>query len=165
MLIFARLLFVLLLVVAAVLIGVTTDQLPAQIASHFGASGAPNGWMSRHGYLTFMLAFGIGIPLLVVLSMSVLPRVAVKAINIPHRDYWLDPARREETLRYLESHAYWLGSLLVVFLAAIHLLLIEANATQPPHLPGAPFATILVAFLAGMAIWALTLAMRFRRTA
>ncbi len=165
MLLFARLLFVLLLVVAAALIVVTTDQLPLQIASHFGASGAPNGWMSRHGYLLFMLAIGIGTPLSVVLTMSVLPRVMAKSINIPHRDYWLDPARREDTLRYLESHAYWLGSLLVVFLAAIHFLLIEANATQPPHLPGAPFATILVVFFAGMAIWALTLAMRFRRMA
>ncbi len=165
MLLFARLLFVLLLVVAAALIVVTTDQLPLQIASHFSASGAPNGWMTRRGYLLFMLVFGIGIPLLVVLTMSVLPRVGVKSINIPHRDYWLDPARREQTLSYLESHAYWLGSLLAVFLAAIHLLLIEANATQPPHLPGAPFATILVAFLAGIAIWVLTLAMRFRRMA
>jgi uncharacterized membrane protein len=164
MLLLARLLFVLALVVAAVVIGVTTDQLPVQIASHFGAGGAPNGWMTRSGYLLFIFAFAIGIPLLVVLSMSVLPRVMDKAINIPNRDYWLDPARREETLRYLESHAYWLGSLIVVFIAAIHLLLIEANRTQPPHLPGVLFGTMLATFLAAMGIWTFTMILRFRRT-
>ena len=46
-----------------------------------------------------------------VLSMAVLPRMMTSAINIPNRDYWLAPARREATLRYIEAHAYWLGSL------------------------------------------------------
>jgi uncharacterized membrane protein len=163
MLLISRILFVLLLIVAAVVIGVTADQLPVQLASHFGAGGAPNGWMTRSGYLLFILAFAIGIPLLIVLSMSVLPRVMTKGINIPNRDYWLDPARRGETLDYLESHAYWMGSLIVVFIAAIHLLLIEANRTQPPHLPGALFGTILAAFLAATGLWALTMILRFRR--
>ena len=58
----ARPLFVLLLVIGAIVIGVTTDQLPAQIASHFSAGGAANGWMSRSGYLTFMLVFAVVIP-------------------------------------------------------------------------------------------------------
>jgi hypothetical protein len=36
---FARPLFLLVLVISAVLIGVTTDRLPAKIASHFGEAG------------------------------------------------------------------------------------------------------------------------------
>jgi uncharacterized membrane protein len=158
----ARPLFILLLVVAAVLISATVGQLPAQIASHFGASGAPNGWMDRNGYRLFMLAFAVGIPLLVVLSMTLLPGRMLNGINIPNRDYWLAPDRREATLRYIATHAYWLGSLLVIFIAAIHLLLIEANRTQPPHLPGALFGTILATFLAAMGVWMVTIIMHFR---
>jgi uncharacterized membrane protein len=159
----ARPLFILLLVVGAILISVTTHQLPAQIASHFGAGGAPNGWMSRNGYLLFMLAFAVVLPLAVVLGAGVLPRLKVNSINIPNRDYWLDPSRREATLRYLATHACWLGSLLVVFIAAIHLLLIEANATQPPHLPGQLFVTLLVLFVVALAIWMMTMLLHFRR--
>jgi len=159
---FARPFFVLVLVVSAVLIGVTVDRLPAQIASHFGAGGAPNGWMSHSGYLLFMLAFAIGIPLAVVLSMAVLPRHMMRGINIPNRDYWLDPRRREGTLRYIEAHAYWLGSLIAAFIAAIHLLLIEANATQPPHLPGPLFVTLLVGFLVTLGILMVSLLLHFR---
>ena len=70
----ARPLFILLLVVGTILISATTDHLPAQIASHFGAGGVPNGWMSRSFYLLFMLAFAVILPLVIVLSMGVLPR-------------------------------------------------------------------------------------------
>ena len=160
----ARPLFALLLVIGAVVIGVTTDQLPAQIASHFAAGGAANGWMSRRGYLLFMLVFAVVIPLSIVFGMSLLPRVSDKAINLPNRDHWLGPAQREATFKFLTAHACWLGSLMIVFITGIHFLLIAANTTQPPHLPTQPFITLLVAFLVGIGIWAATLVRRFRRT-
>jgi len=159
----ARPLFILLLIISTILISVTTDHLPVQIASHFGAGGVPNGWMSRNAYLLFMLAFAVVLPIAVVLGMTVLPRRKVNAINIPHREYWLEPVRREATLRFLAAHACWLGSLLVVFIAAIHLLLIEANATQPPRLPAATFYTLLVVFVVALGIWMAMLVTRFRR--
>ena len=159
----ARPLFILLLVVSATLIIATTGQLPAQVASHFGAGGAANGAMTRSGYLIFMLAFAVGLPIMMVLGMAVLPRLRPTSINIPHREYWLDPARRDATLRYIEAQAYWLGSLMTVFIAAIHLLLIEANATQPPRLPGAPFGALMAMFVAALALWMVMLIMHFRR--
>jgi len=158
----ARLLFIVLLVVGAILISATTDQLPAQIASHFGAGGVPNGWMSRSFYLLFMLAFAVILPLVIVLAMGVLPRYRANAINIPNRAYWLDPVRRQATLDYLAAHACWLGSLMVVFITAIHFLLIEANATQPPRLPFQPFIAALVLFVVAMGLWLAALVLRFR---
>ena len=160
----ARPLFVLLLVIGAIVIGATTDQLPAQVASHFAAGGTANGWMSRRGYLLFMLVFAVVIPLGIVFGMSLLPRMSDKAINIPNRDYWLSPTRREATFRFLTAHACWLGSLMIVFIVGIHFLLIAANATQPPRLPTQPFIALLVAFLVGIAIWAATLVRHFRGT-
>ncbi len=159
----ARPLFLLLLVVTAILIGVTTDRMPAQIASHFGANGRANAFMDQSTYRMFMLAFAVGIPVLVVLVAGVLPRRLSGAVNLPNREYWLAPVRRDATLRYLESHAYWLGSLLVVFMAAIHFLLIAANASQPPNLPSRPFVMLMVAFVFGTGIWMATLILHFRR--
>ena len=93
--------------------------------------GAATGWMNRRGYLLFMLVFAVVIPLSIVFSMSLLPRVSDKAINIPNRDYWLGPAQREATFGFLTAHACWLGSLMIVFITGIHFMLIAANATQP----------------------------------
>ena len=159
----ARPLFILLLVVGSILISATVDQLPPQLASHFGANGVASGWMNRHAYLLFTLALGIGLPLVVVLGMGVLPRLMPGSINLPNRDHWLAPARREATLSYLGAHACLLGCLLVAFIVAIHFLLIEANAAQPPQLPLRPFVLLMAAFLAGMAVWAVTLTRHFRR--
>jgi hypothetical protein len=160
---FARPLFVALLVLSTTVIIATSGQLPAQVASHFGAGGAASGAMTRSGYVLFMLAFAIGLPLLMVFSMGVLPRLMENGLNIPNRDYWMAPARREATLRYLGTHAYWLGSLLTVFIAAIHLLLLEANAAQPPQLPGRAFGGLMAIFLGATAFWAVTLIRHFRR--
>jgi uncharacterized membrane protein len=159
----ARALFVLLLVVATVLVSVTVDRLPEHIASHFAANGVANGWMDRNAYLLFMLGFAVGTPIAVVLAMGFVPRRMPNAINLPNRDYWLAPARSEETLCYLEAHAYWFGSLLLVFMVALHGLLLVANATQPPHLPGPPFVMLLTAFLVATAWWGVTLVLHFRR--
>ena len=159
---FARLLFIVLLVVGAILIGATTDQLPVRIASHFGVGGVPNGWMNRNFYLQFMLAFASLLPIVLVLSMGVLPRYWPNVINVPNRTYWLDPVRREGTLNYLAAHACWLGSLVVVFITAIHFLLIEANATQPPRLPFSLFIVVLATFLIAMGLWTATLMLHFR---
>ena len=158
----ARPLFIIVLVVGAILISATTDQLPARIASHFGAGGVPNGWMDRNFYLLFMLAFAVLLPIVLVLSMGVLPRWIPAAINIPSRVYWLDPVRREATLDYLTAHACWLGSLVVVFITAIHFLLIEANATQPPRLPFQLFIAVMALFLIAMGLWTAALMLHFR---
>jgi uncharacterized membrane protein len=158
----ARLLFILLLIAATILIGATTGQLPAQIASHFGAGGVPTGWMSRNDYRLVMLALAVVLPVVVVLGSTLLPRLSDSRINIPNRDHWLAPARRDATFQYLASHAYWLGSLLVAFIAAVHLLLLDANATQPPRLSSPLLVTLLVLFMVALAAWIATMAMHFR---
>jgi len=104
----------------------------------------------------------VGLPVAVVAGSMLLPRLKDTRINIPHRDYWLAPARRDATFRYLAAHAYWLGALLVVFIAGIHLLLLDANAAQPPRLAGQLLATLLVLFLAALAVWIATMAIHFR---
>jgi uncharacterized membrane protein len=58
--------FLILLVSAAVFIVATSGQLPSLVASHFDAAGRPNGFMSRGGYVRFMLCFAVGLPLVVV---------------------------------------------------------------------------------------------------
>jgi uncharacterized membrane protein len=160
---FALPFFILALIVGAVLIGATTDQLPSRLASHFDARGTANGWMSRSSYLLFMLVFAVVIPTGVVAGMSLLPRLSDRAINLPDRDYWLAPARREETFRFLTAHACWLGSLMVILAVALHFMLIAVNAAQPPRLSTPAFLALLAAFLTAMVFWMATLWRRFRR--
>ena len=158
----SSLLFLSLLIVVGAFIAATTGQLPARVASHFGPGDLPNGWMSRDGYLVFMLGFGLLLPPVVVGAIGWLPKIAPRAINIPHRDFWLAPSRRDATLAALAAHACWLGCLLVLFIAGIHYAILEANASVPPRLPAELFWMLMIAFLAALALWIGALFLRFR---
>ncbi len=154
--------FVLVEVVVAAFIVATTGQLPDRVASHFGAGNLPNGWMTRDGYLVFMLAFAVLLPAIVAAGVGVVPYLSPRRVNIPHRDYWLAPERRAATFSSLVSSACWLGCLIAVFVAGAHYAILEANAAAPPRLPADLFWTLMIGFLAGLGLWIGALFLRFR---
>ena len=85
------------LAVAAAYIVTTSVALPDQVASHFGPGNAANGFMTRDGYLVFMLFFTLVLPLFLAAMVGLLPRMRPNSINLPNREHWLDPMRREGT--------------------------------------------------------------------
>ncbi len=153
MLILPRVAFVVLLVVVTAIIVATTASLPDRVATHFGAGGVANGFMSRDGYLLFMLIFTIAIPLFVVAVTGLLPGIARNPRNIKHYDYWFAPARRAESSARLLNHACLLGCLMVLFFGGIHGALMVANTASPPGLPETAFFIMLAAFFIGIALW------------
>ena len=75
--------------------------LPDRVASHFGASGQPDAWSSKESFVKiyfFVIAFiavlfpGIGL---------ILGKIPASLINLPNKDHWLSPERREETIAVL----------------------------------------------------------------
>ena len=157
------LLFVMLLIAVCGIVAGSSGALPERVASHFGAAGAANGYMTRDAYRIFMLAFGFGVPLLVVALIGWLPRLAPNLINIPNRDYWLAPERRAATLAALDGCALWLGCLLTAMAGAVHWLIIRANAVNPPRLENGLLITLLAAFVVGLVCWIVVLLRRFRK--
>jgi uncharacterized membrane protein len=163
-----RLLVILLFVLIAVAIAVvaaTSTDLPARMAVHFGASGVANGWQSRDGYEITMIALIVALPLLLVATLGWLPRIGACMANIPNKDYWLAPARREGTFERLTRFAALLGVILVVFLTAVHLVVVEANTSPRPTLPTTPFIAVMLAFAVAMIAWVVALTYGFRRPA
>jgi uncharacterized membrane protein len=144
-------------------IALTSDRLPERVASHFGADGLANGFMTRPVYLAFMLGLGVGVPALVSLAMGVSVRHFPRFINIPNREYWLAPERRAATAAYLAAHTAWLAAGLAVFALAVHLLVIRANRLQPPRLDTGFLVALLVALAVALAVWLAVLGRRFRR--
>jgi hypothetical protein len=155
-------LFVTLLIAGVAFIVGTIGQLPPRVASHFGVAGQTNGWMSRDGYALFILGFGTLFPMFIVASLAWLPHVMSRGVKLPNRDYWLAPARRGETLAALEAFGGWLGCLLVLFIAALHYTILEANTSVPPQLPATLLWTVLGGFIAATVAWQALFYLRFR---
>jgi uncharacterized membrane protein len=156
--------FVLLLLIAILFVTGTASELPPTVASHFDAAGQPNAFMSRSGYIRFVLCVAVGLPVAVV---AILWAVYSRAtdLKMPNREYWLAPERLDRTRAFLVAHGVWFGSLLVTLGCFVHWLELGANRQQPPHLSNQSFAAILIAFLIATTAWIVTLMFAFRRPA
>jgi uncharacterized membrane protein len=150
-----------LIVFACVFIVYTAQILPDRVATHFGTGNEANGWMTRAGYVSFMLAFTVGIAGLLVFATGVLPARFPHWTNVPNRDYWLAPGRRAESFGYLAAHGRRLAYLVVMMMLGMHYSILIANQTQPPGLPGSIFTSILVSFVLALLWWIVRLYHRF----
>jgi uncharacterized membrane protein len=161
MTVFARLVFVLVLVVTPIVVFVTSLPLPAQVATHFGRGGLANGWMTHDGYIAFMLVMSTVIPLVVAGATGLLRRMALSMIR--RRAATLDGTRLEDTIRWLGGHAAWVGILLSVLFLGMHFLMLEANGRTPARLDEGAFFAVMIAFVVLLVIWMIVLALRLRR--
>jgi uncharacterized membrane protein len=148
---------------AAFLIGMaaTYARLPARVASHFGANGVANGWTSRDGYVWFMVGIATLVSVTLLAAFGSVRYLPSALVNIPRRDYWLAPERRDETARTLMRSGLLMVGLTSLFFLAIHLLIVAANQSQPPKLSGAAWA-VLAGFLATTGVISLRLIWRFK---
>jgi uncharacterized membrane protein len=154
--------FLLALAGAAVFIRISGQQLPETMASHFDATGNANGFMARDTYLNFITLIAVGAPLLIVIVQTLVLNSA-SSINIPNRDYWLAPERRDDTLAYLNKQGMRFGILLAAFLSYVHWIVVKGNAVQPPQLSNGLFIPALMVFFVATGVWISTFYFHFRR--
>lgn len=142
----------------------TSAQLPERVATHFGAEGRANGWMSRQGYLVFEAVFPLAIGLFLVGTSSLVRLFPARFVNLPRKDFWLAPERRALTAGILRSRMAWLACLMTLFFGGLHVLTVAANRMSPPQLPMDGLLLVVVAFLVAVLIWVSLLLMRFAET-
>ena len=130
-------------------------QLPDQVATHFGGSGDPDGWMSRGANLGFSLAMSL-------LLVGLMPVIAwattlgdLTFVNFPtkaQKEYWTRPENRAAfRAKFVESMAAF-GAMLALFLVAMEIEMVAANHREPPHM-GVSMWVALGVFLAGTGWW------------
>ncbi len=146
-----------------VFVGLTAPELPNRPATHFNASGNPDGWMTKTAYVPFISIMGLVLPLFVVGIVYATRFLPDWTINLPHKEYWLSPNQRAATHQFLLNHTLWMSCLVVLLLGGMHFLTIQANESTPVHLPGTSVAVLMGAFLGGMAVWVIVLFRRFRK--
>jgi hypothetical protein len=157
-------LFLFLVALGAAFVWFTSGALPAQVASHFGAHGLPNGFMPREIYAIAMLGICVVLPLLVSLPINLALRRPEAVLNLPNKDYWLAPERRVETVEFVRRQMKGFGIGLLAFICYVHWLVIKANELVPPRLSSVAFVSALVLFAGFVAVWTAIFLNRFRST-
>src|SRR5664280_612640 len=133
-------------------------QLPDKVATHFGPSGAADGWGTRAGYIAFDViisaALVLGLPMLVT---GIVAGSGV-GLNIPHKEYWLRPENRPLLRRRLTGDMLFIGGATGLLLSWVDIEVVHANTLAPPPMNG-PEGTAIsrsaVAIL-GYTVWMAT---------
>ena len=131
-------------------------ELPDRVASHFSASGVPDGFSSKQSFLTtscilfgsvFVFAGGLG---------WLLRFVPSSMINLPNRGYWLAPERRAATIGVLSRFLLWYGAATQLFLVSVLALVVEYNVDHVSTWSMGIFWVFLGGYLAyslGSLVW------------
>jgi uncharacterized membrane protein len=141
----------------------TAQQLPDPVATRFGFNGDPVQWMNRSSAIALMVVLGLGLPLLMVAISFATRFLPASLINIPHREYWLAPERRDRTHSFILRQVLWLSCLMLCFMAGIHWIVVLAHQSIPVQMPTNLFVLVLAGYLACMAIWIAGFTWHFRR--
>lgn len=155
----------LLAVIAALFVIFTSAELPALVGSHFNFKGEADDWMTRGNYVALMVVFVLVYPALMTLAFTWFPAKFPRLINIPQRDYWLAPERRDESLGFLAFHGCWFSCMLLLLLIGVHYAIVVSHRTQPPTLPLPLFFSMLGGFGVALIVWTVKLVRRFPKTA
>lgn len=133
------------------------NAMPGVMATHFGASGSANGWQTKGQFfiveivmLGVCLLIGFGIPFII-------SKAPPSLINLPNKDFWLAPVRRDHTIAVLRMQMAWFACALLTFLIVVNQLVFNANQSVPRHLNGPQFTIALIAFLGFTAVWIIRL--------
>lgn len=161
----ARFLLLLVVFLAVLQVVLFYDDLPEVMASHFDGAGAANGWSSKPTFFAIyavimVVTVGtfVGMPL-------IMRRLPTRLINLPHREYWLAPERREQTLKVFEVNYLGLGVLHTGFALVILQMVIDANLHDGPPVLTAGIGWPLIAYGIVFTGWLIGFLRRFRRPA
>lgn len=137
-------------------------QLPETVASHFDASGTPNGWMSKTAFVIIML-------FVTVLSVGSIAGVALllphlqNSMNISNKQYRLAPERRDTTMAFIGSNMLWIACAALVLLIVINYFVFRMNIDGEKELV-LPMIPTLVVFFAIIGTIITRMILRFRKT-
>ena len=88
-------------------------------------------------------------------------KMPVSIINLPNKDYWLAPERREASFDYLSGWMFWFGSATMIFLVTVMQEAILYNLGRTQKLEG-PWIMLMV-FLALTTAMVIHMFLRFRK--
>ena len=152
------------LVLFAVLLGQMAwyyPQLPARMASHFNIEGRADSYMPKELFMRLHLVIAGLLSVMFLLVPMVIVRLPPSLINLPNKDYWLDPERRDHTGRVLKSFLVGYGNAVLLLLVVVFGDAMRASLVPVPHLSNRIWA--MLAFLFGfMIFWTVRFFRAFR---
>jgi uncharacterized membrane protein len=136
---------------------------PAQMAAHFNLQGNPDRFVPKAEFFWYQIQ-----TLMTVIGVSLLPQVLflflpADWINMPNREYWLAPERRDETVDRLSSFGAMMFGIILLVIQAGFELAVSANLRTPIFFNARLMIPIMVASFVLIGLMLFWLVISFRR--
>ena len=133
-------------------------QLPDRIATHFGPSGAADGWGTRASYIAFDVVISAALVLGLPMLVSVIVAGSGVGLSIPHKEYWLRPENRPRLRGRLTGDMLFIGGATGLLLSWVDIEIVRANTLARPAMGGSEWIVIslFVVAVSGYSIWMAT---------
>ncbi|HXN53130.1 MAG TPA: hypothetical protein VN943_14455 [Candidatus Acidoferrum sp.] len=155
--------FFMLVVLGAVQSTYYAPRIPEILGSHFVRGGFVNAWQTKTAFFSTELAIIVLATLVSFGIPRLIAAVPISLINLPHKEFWLSPERRDDSLSYIRVWSAWFGCALLAFLLFVMELVFRANLRTPPQLNTAAFVPAILSFLAFVAISIIRLITHFSK--
>jgi uncharacterized membrane protein len=158
-----KLVFVLLVIYAAIHFSTSYTQMPEVVASHFDGRGVPNGWQTKTAFFGVFIAMTV---LSVVIGFglsAIIGAVPIQLINLPNKQYWLSPEQRGATMEVLKSYFAWFSCAIYLMMIVFFDYAVQSNL-HPEKPPAASHLWYTLAvFLGFLVVWLIRMFTRFAR--
>ena len=158
-----RLVFVLLVLYAAIHFSSHYPQLPGVVASHFDGHGRPNGWQPKSAFFSVFIAASVLAAVVGFAIPRIIAAVPPQLINLPNKRYWLAPEHLAETQEFLSRYFAWFGCavFLVILVTFDYALQSNLHPESPPDVSRLWY--LLVGFIVFLIVWMIRMLVRFGR--
>ena len=121
-------------------------QLPGLVATHFDATGQANGWMPPAHFFQSRVVFTLGFTAFFAALAFAAAQLPDSLIQLPHKEYWLNPRQRDETRRQITNMILSSGCGSLAFLLFLRQRIHQANLDGSHHLTPS-FGVVLITAL------------------
>jgi uncharacterized membrane protein len=142
-----RWLFITAVVATVALNWASLAVLPSPMAIHFGANGMADGWAPGRVHAILMTVVHAFIFCSIYFTPKLVLLLPARWLNLPHKEYWLQPANRRRAAAKLRDFMGAFGAGIFLFFLVVEWLVLKANLATPVRLDLRIFVPALVAFL------------------
>ena len=132
-------------------------KLPAEVPSNFNLKGEAHGWTGKTSFIILYITMVAGAALIIPGIGIAMRRMPVAGINLPNKEYWLSPHKKQETFDFLFRHMLWFASGTLLFVMYLFHWCFQAALGVRPSMPkalitGGIYLVFIIAWCAALTI-------------
>ena len=121
-------------------------RLPERMASHFNYAGQAHAFMPKQEIMKIHLGIAGLMSVVFLLVPMLIVRLPPGMINLPNKDYWLAPERRDHTARVITGFLVGFGNVMLLFLLVVFREAMRAALMPVPQLSNRMWVMLILLF-------------------